>query len=108
MTGAIARRLCSALDVAKDLFGADLIVAPAVEILLCVHAAETEGRRLMSDDLARHLRMSEALTNRWLRLLVSRQLLSASRSEHAADTTYRISPRCAVELTHLLSDIVLV
>jgi hypothetical protein len=98
------RRLCAGFLAAKQLVGADLVSAPAVEILLELYIAEVEGRCLSGDEIAAAIQLSVANTLRWLRILAGRALIEVERGEPiAADARFRVARRCELALEGLIA-----
>lgn len=101
---AAARRLCAAFLAGKQLFGADLVSAPAAELLLELYVAEIEGRSLSVDELASAIELGRASTRRWLAILKARGLIEVEgHAPVPAEVSFRISQRCELALEGLIA-----
>jgi PAS domain S-box-containing protein len=98
-----ARQLCTAFIIGKELFGADLITAPAAETLLLLYTAEIEGTHPTGYDLARSLDVGAAPMIRWLKLLLQRGLIEVERGESVSlAASFRLAKGCEQALDALI------
>lgn len=99
-----ARRLSAAFAIGRQFFGADLVSAPAAEVLLRLYAAEIEGRYLTADDLASAIRLSSAVMLRWIAILLGRRLVELEDDVPLTiGAPLRITTTCEAALDDLFS-----